>query len=78
MKFLLLTLALCAVSANAYWLMGIGSLFFPIKTAARYSSSHIIFFPEDFITTERIDPVVDPGKVSAHVHSGMLSLNYKK
>lgn len=26
---------------------------------------------EDFITTERIDPVVNPGKVSGHVHSGM-------
>jgi hypothetical protein len=25
---------------------------------------------EDFITTERIDPIVSPGKVAGHVHSG--------
>jgi hypothetical protein len=27
-------------------------------------------FPENFITTERIDPIINPGKVSGHVHSG--------
>lgn len=26
-------------------------------------------FLEDFITTERLDPIVNPGKVSGHVHS---------
>ncbi|EDR04025.1 uncharacterized protein LACBIDRAFT_306393 [Laccaria bicolor S238N-H82] len=44
----LLALATLALSANAYWLMGV----------------------EDFITTERIDPIVNPGKISSHVHSG--------
>jgi hypothetical protein len=28
------------------------------------------FNSEDFITTERIDPIVSPGKVASHVHSG--------
>jgi len=28
---------------------------------------------EDFITTQRLDPVTSPGRVSPHVHSGSLS-----
>jgi len=64
---LLLALAAAATSARAYWLMGIG---------LPYSFGHgeiLCLSPsisEDFITTERIDPIVNPGKVASHVHSG--------
>ncbi|KAG6897318.1 hypothetical protein C0992_002494 [Termitomyces sp. T32_za158] len=30
---------------------------------------------EDFITTERLDPIVNPGRVSGHVHSGTATLD---
>ncbi|KAL9714496.1 hypothetical protein Ac2012v2_002811 [Leucoagaricus gongylophorus] len=32
---------------------------------------------EDFITTERLDPVVSPGKVSSHVHSVLGGSNFR-
>ncbi|KAF8151008.1 hypothetical protein B0H34DRAFT_665516 [Crassisporium funariophilum] len=32
---------------------------------------------EDFITTERIDPIVNPGKVSGHVHSVLGGSNFR-
>ncbi|KAJ2934082.1 hypothetical protein H1R20_g2984, partial [Candolleomyces eurysporus] len=32
---------------------------------------------EDFITTERIDPIVNPGKVSSHVHSVLGGSNFR-
>ncbi|KIK02989.1 hypothetical protein K443DRAFT_656070 [Laccaria amethystina LaAM-08-1] len=51
----LLTLATLALSAHAYWLMGV----------------------EDFITTERIDPIVNPGKISSHVHSVLGGSNFR-
>ena len=65
MKFLF-TLALSALNVNAYWLMGIGSLFL-----LRTFSCLLNFFSENFITTERIDPVVSKNKMtaSAHVHT---------
>lgn len=64
---LLLALAAVVASAHAYWLMGIGSL--SVSSTRRSLIYHCII--EDFITTERMDPVVSPGKVSGHVHSGM-------
>ena len=68
MKFLF-TLALSALNVNAYWLMGIGSSFL-LQGIVVLSQSIL----EDFITTERIDPVVSKNKVavSAHVHSSMF------
>lgn len=36
------------------------------------SRTNAYWITEDFITTERLDPVVSPGKVSSHVHSGSL------
>ncbi|KAF8813483.1 hypothetical protein BYT27DRAFT_7335099 [Phlegmacium glaucopus] len=51
----LLSFAFCALSVNAYWLMGI----------------------EDFITTERIDPIINPGKVSSHAHSVLGGSNFR-
>ncbi|KAF9460365.1 hypothetical protein BDZ94DRAFT_938077 [Collybia nuda] len=32
---------------------------------------------EDFITTERLDPIVNPGKVSGHVHSVLGGSNFR-
>ncbi|KAJ7590217.1 WSC domain-containing protein [Mycena floridula] len=32
---------------------------------------------EDFLTTERIDPIVNPGKVSGHVHSVLGGSNFR-
>ncbi|KAJ3552737.1 hypothetical protein NP233_g12807 [Leucocoprinus birnbaumii] len=32
---------------------------------------------EDFITSERIDPVVSPGKISGHVHSVLGGSNFR-
>ncbi|KAF9003018.1 hypothetical protein BDQ17DRAFT_1481235 [Cyathus striatus] len=43
-----------------------------IVTAALNLDSSSRPLPEDFITTERLDPVVSPGKVSSHVHSGTI------
>lgn len=57
-------------SANAYWLMGIGALL--SKNSYRAQLRKV--FAEDFITTERIDPIVSPGRVASHVHSGAIEL----
>jgi len=63
---LLLTLAAAAASAHAYWLMGIGMV-----SSLSGFDCYLHFLAEDFITTERIDPIVNPGKVSGHAHSGI-------
>ncbi|KAG6915002.1 hypothetical protein DXG01_013955 [Tephrocybe rancida] len=48
-------------SVQAYWLMG----------AANFSDV------ENFITTERLDPIINPGKVSGHVHSVLGGSNFR-
>ncbi|KAF5342420.1 hypothetical protein D9611_001247 [Ephemerocybe angulata] len=54
------------------------NMFFPRSLAltalAASANGYWLMGIEDFITTERLDPVVTPGKVSGHVHSGMSTL----
>jgi hypothetical protein len=65
-----LFLAALASSAKGYWLMGVGMYSFLTFHRKKLIPPRLV---EDFITTERIDPIVNPGKVSSHVHSGMSS-----
>lgn len=62
-----LLLLTALTSANAYWLMGIG------ETSDDLPRRVLTGHAENFITTERMDPIVNPGTVSGHVHAGMCS-----
>lgn len=66
----LLLLGALSTTVNAYWLMGIGQ-----SIADDDGMANADFCSENIITTQRIDPVVNPGKVSGHAHSGRTSLN---
>ncbi|KAF8903706.1 hypothetical protein CPB84DRAFT_1845684 [Gymnopilus junonius] len=50
-----------------------------LTLAAAAASAHAYWLMgiEDFITTERIDPVVTPGRVSSHVHSVLGGSNFR-
>lgn len=50
-----------------------------LTLAAAAASAHAYWLMgiEDFITTERIDPIVNPGKVSGHVHSVLGGSNFR-
>ena len=42
-----------------------------VRTVSRAPLRHLFIIAlENFITTERIDPIISPEKVSGHVHSG--------
>jgi hypothetical protein len=67
MRSLLSIVFALVASTQAYWLMGIGTTF---PQPLSPFSLNILYATENFITTERMDPIVNPGKVSGHVHSG--------
>ncbi|KAF9478863.1 hypothetical protein BDN70DRAFT_879454 [Pholiota conissans] len=52
-------------------------LFFTLAAAAASAQAYWLMGIEDFITTERIDPIVNPGKVSGHVHSVLGGSNFR-
>lgn len=62
-----------ASAVNAYFLVGTGEL-------ARSTSgpAQLTQYSENFITTERIDSIVNPGAISGHVHSGRALLSSPK
>lgn len=57
------------------------NMFFPRSLAltalAASANGYWLMGIEDFITTERLDPVVTPGKVSGHVHSVLGGSNFR-
>ncbi|TFK33438.1 hypothetical protein BDQ12DRAFT_615251 [Crucibulum laeve] len=50
---------------------------FIISALAASANAYWLMAAENFITTERIDPIVTPGKVSGHVHSVLGGSNFR-
>jgi hypothetical protein len=66
-----------ASGANAYWLMGIREFAIRVFRWPRSEREFGHLFSENFITTERIDPIVNPGGISSHVHSVLGGSNFR-
>jgi len=49
----------------------------PAMALITYAHGYWLMGIEDFITTERLDPLVNPGKVSGHVHSVLGGSNFR-
>lgn len=64
---LLLSLAGASL-VNAYWLMGISMSQFR-SGACKEVLTRTNPSTDNFIATERMDPIVDAGEISAHAHS---------
>ncbi|KAF9558822.1 hypothetical protein CPC08DRAFT_724247 [Agrocybe pediades] len=52
-------------------------LLLTLAAAAASANAYWLMGIEDFITTERIDPIVNPGKVSGHAHSVLGGSNFR-
>ncbi|KAF8071559.1 hypothetical protein FPV67DRAFT_1667052 [Lyophyllum atratum] len=50
---------------------------FVLLTALTSVNAYWLMGIEDFITTERLDPIVNPGKVSGHAHSVLGGSNFR-
>lgn len=50
---------------------------FFLLTALTAVNAYWLMGIEDFITTERLDPIVSPGRVASHVHSVMGGSNFR-
>ncbi|KAJ7056759.1 hypothetical protein C8F01DRAFT_1154806 [Mycena amicta] len=48
-----------------------------VATALSGANAYFLFGMDDVITTERIDPIVSPGKVSGHVHTIAGGSNFR-
>ncbi|RDB26225.1 hypothetical protein Hypma_006280 [Hypsizygus marmoreus] len=48
-----------------------------LLTALTSANAYWLMGIENFITTERLDPIVNPGKVSGHVHSVLGGSNFR-
>lgn len=62
--FLLLSQAM----VDAYWLMAASEFLYDRSNAD--VSEVGMNVPDNILTTQRIDPIVNPGLVSTHVHAG--------
>ncbi|KDR78699.1 hypothetical protein GALMADRAFT_64058 [Galerina marginata CBS 339.88] len=52
-------------------------LLLTLAAAVASANAYWLMGIEDFITTERMDPIVNPGKVSGHVHSVLGGSNFR-
>ncbi|KDQ24889.1 hypothetical protein PLEOSDRAFT_1085920 [Pleurotus ostreatus PC15] len=50
--------------------------FLTLVTAASVANAYWLMGIENFITTERLDPIVNPGTISSHVHSVLGGSNF--
>ncbi|KAG9225080.1 hypothetical protein CCMSSC00406_0008756 [Pleurotus cornucopiae] len=50
--------------------------FLTLITAASVANAYWLMGIENFITTERLDPIVNPGTISSHVHSVLGGSNF--
>ncbi|KAL4263562.1 DUF1996 domain-containing protein [Pleurotus pulmonarius] len=50
--------------------------FLTLITAASLANAYWLMGIENFITTERLDPIVNPGAISSHVHSVLGGSNF--
>ncbi|KAF9500093.1 hypothetical protein BDN71DRAFT_1265715 [Pleurotus eryngii] len=56
--------------------MSLVTKFLTLITAASVANAYWLMGIENFITTERLDPVVNPGTISSHVHSVLGGSNF--